>query len=78
MQTRNTADISNDRIRGTYPVGNRMTTSTLPYLMLTLFLVLNRALRTGLMTVNNVELETATHWVTLVDVQVPSAVRLRV
>ena len=43
------------------PVGNLAFTSTFPYLILTVFLVINRADMTGLMTVNLDVLETATH-----------------
>jgi hypothetical protein len=60
------------------PVGSFATTSTLPYLMLTELRVVNLADRTGLITVKRDEFDTATHWDTLVDVQVPSAVRFRV
>lgn len=60
------------------PVGKRATTSTLPYRMFIAFRVVRRADMTGLITVSKDELDVATHCETLVDVQVPSAVRLRV
>lgn len=52
-------------------------TSTLPYLMFALPLVTRRADWIGLMICPMLELETATHWDTLDEVQVPSVVRLR-
>lgn len=60
------------------PVGILAVTSTLPYLMLTDFFVCRRALRTGLMICSRDELDTAAHWVTLVEVHVPSTVKLSV
>jgi hypothetical protein len=60
------------------PVGNRATTSTFPYRIFIDIRVVSRADMTGLMTVSCEVLDTATHWETLVDVQVPSAVRLSV
>lgn len=59
-------------------MGILASTSTLPYLMLTLFFVVIRALMTGLMIVPRLELETAAHCDTLLVVQVPSSVRLSV
>jgi hypothetical protein len=61
-----------------HPNGILAVTSTFPYLTLTLSRVMSRALCTGLMMDPVLELDTTAHWDTLVEVQVPSAVRLRV
>jgi hypothetical protein len=60
----------------THPVGILASISTLPYRTLTLCLVIIRADMTGFMMEPVVMLETAAHWVTLVEVQ-PALVRLR-
>lgn len=61
----------------TYPSGIRAVTSTLPYFTLTLSRVMSLALCTGLMIAPVLELDATAHCETLLDVHVPSVVRLR-
>ena len=67
-----------ESVKTTHPVGILAVTSTFPYLILALPFVVSLELMTGLIIVPKLELLTAPHWVTLVEVHVPSIVRLRV